>query len=145
MSKEPYNLARYRTRAERMLEQPARLLKLGTRAADKLDGESANARLSQVREQLATMLALLKAWLVGDYRGVSRKALLGIAAALAYFVNPFDAIPDFLLGLGLIDDVAVIGYVIKQVQHELEAFKRWQMQQATSEQNSAETSESGQE
>ena len=29
-------------------------------------------------------------------------------AALAYFVMPFDAIPDFLLGLGFTDDAAVL-------------------------------------
>ncbi len=29
-------------------------------------------------------------------------------AALAYFVLPFDAVPDFLLGLGFTDDAAVI-------------------------------------
>ena len=28
--------------------------------------------------------------------------------ALAYFVLPFDAIPDFLLGLGLTDDAAIL-------------------------------------
>ena len=29
-------------------------------------------------------------------------------AALAYFVLPFDAVPDFLLGLGFTDDAAVL-------------------------------------
>jgi uncharacterized membrane protein YkvA (DUF1232 family) len=28
--------------------------------------------------------------------------------ALAYFVMPFDAIPDFLIGLGYTDDLAVL-------------------------------------
>jgi uncharacterized membrane protein YkvA (DUF1232 family) len=34
-----------------------------------------------------------------------RATLLG---ALAYFILPFDAIPDFLLGLGYTDDAAVL-------------------------------------
>jgi uncharacterized membrane protein YkvA (DUF1232 family) len=34
-----------------------------------------------------------------------RAALFG---ALAYFVLPFDAVPDFLLGLGYTDDAAVL-------------------------------------
>lgn len=34
-----------------------------------------------------------------------RATLLG---ALAYFVLPFDAVPDFLLGLGFTDDAAVL-------------------------------------
>jgi uncharacterized membrane protein YkvA (DUF1232 family) len=31
-----------------------------------------------------------------------------LVAALAYFVLPFDVIPDFLLGLGFSDDLAVL-------------------------------------
>lgn len=44
-------------------------------------------------------------------RGV--KAML--MAALAYFVLPFDAIPDFLAGIGYTDDAAVIAGTIALV------------------------------
>lgn len=33
---------------------------------------------------------------------------LKIIAALAYFVTPFDIVPDFILGLGFIDDASVL-------------------------------------
>jgi uncharacterized membrane protein YkvA (DUF1232 family) len=32
--------------------------------------------------------------------------------ALIYFVNPYDVVPDFLLGPGWIDDLAVLGVVL---------------------------------
>ena len=31
-----------------------------------------------------------------------------LVAALAYFILPFDAVPDFILGLGFTDDLAVL-------------------------------------
>ena len=37
-----------------------------------------------------------------------RKAKGILIAALAYFVLPFDVIPDFILGLGFTDDMAVL-------------------------------------
>jgi len=37
-----------------------------------------------------------------------RKAKGILLAALAYFVLPFDVIPDFILGLGFTDDMAVL-------------------------------------
>ena len=41
--------------------------------------------------------------------GSSRDAaVLVLFGALAYFIMPFDAIPDFLLGLGFTDDAAVM-------------------------------------
>ena len=53
------------------------------------------------------------------------KAIL--LAALAYFVMPFDAIPDFIAGFGFTDDAAVlaaaIGLVAKHIgeQHRVKA------------------------
>ncbi len=129
MSEPPYRLTRYRSRAQRLLEQPKQLATLADRAARKAAGSKTAERLQAAGGQLVTMLALLRAWIRGDYRQVSNSALLSIAAAVLYFVAPLDAVPDFLLGLGLVDDVAVIGFVVKQVQHELEKFRSWQQQQ----------------
>ena len=52
--------------------------------------------------------------------------MVTVAAAIVYFVVPFDGIPDFLFGWGLIDDAAVISYVVAQLSIELEAFASWQ-------------------
>ena len=126
MNPPPFRLTHYRARASALLREPKRLLQLGSRASAKLDGVAGNPQLNAVREHLSSMLALLKAWVSGEYRDVSQTALLSIAAAVLYFLTPLDAIPDFLLGMGLIDDVAVIGFVLRQIQTELESFRRWQ-------------------
>lgn len=39
-----------------------------------------------------------------------------LLAALAYFVMPFDMIPDFLVGLGFTDDLAVLTAAITAIQ-----------------------------
>src|SRR4051794_14154840 len=45
-----------------------------------------------------------------------------LLAALAYFILPFDTIPDFILGLGFTDDAAVllaaVGMIRKHLQPE---------------------------
>ena len=46
-----------------------------------------------------------------------------IAGALAYVVFPIDVIPDFIPGVGFIDDVFVIGLVMKSISDEIERFK----------------------
>ncbi len=51
-----------------------------------------------------------------------KATLLG---ALAYFVLPFDVIPDFLLGVGFTDDLAVLVTAITLVRsHITEAHRR---------------------
>jgi uncharacterized membrane protein YkvA (DUF1232 family) len=46
---------------------------------------------------------------------VDKKTYLIIAGALAYVVFPIDIIPDFILGVGFLDDAFVLGFVIKQL------------------------------
>jgi len=41
------------------------------------------------------------------------KALLG--AALAYFIMPVDLIPDWIVGIGFTDDLAVVMMVLRQL------------------------------
>ncbi len=36
------------------------------------------------------------------------KSRLILIAALAYFVSPFDAVPDFMFGLGFVDDASIL-------------------------------------
>lgn len=43
---------------------------------------------------------------------VSAQTKLTIASALSYFILPFDAIPDFLVGIGFTDDLSVLMGVI---------------------------------
>lgn len=42
-------------------------------------------------------------------------ARLTLIAALAYFVTPLDIIPDFILGIGFVDDASVLAAAIATV------------------------------
>ncbi len=48
---------------------------------------------------------------------VKNKAL--IVAGLLYFINPWDALPDFVPGLGYVDDVGVLSMVLAYLGKEL--------------------------
>lgn len=41
------------------------------------------------------------------------KKILFVGVIIGYFVFPFDLIPDFLLGIGFVDDVAVALLVLQ--------------------------------
>ncbi|MEP7218745.1 MAG: YkvA family protein [Bacteroidota bacterium] len=76
-------------------------------------------------EWIGTMLERVKALysLLRDreYKmSVKNKAL--IAAALLYFVMPADVIPDFIPGIGYIDDAMVLGVLWKMIGEEVEAY-----------------------
>ena len=113
-------------KAEKLVQSPSRMRTLVASASRKLGGAG---KFNEVKDQLGLFIAMVKAWLSGDYRDVSSKSFVVVVAALLYFVVPLDVIPDFLFGWGFIDDIAVITYVFGQLTDELEAFKAWQNQQ----------------
>ena len=125
MAKVPRGFGRFLLRGAALLKNPSLLKQMLTKAVSKM-GRAENGPLSEVKEQLQRLIALLKAYVYGDYRDVSTQTMVTVAAAIVYFVVPFDGIPDFLFGWGLIDDAAVISYVVAQLSIELEAFAAWQ-------------------
>ena len=52
--------------------------------------------------------------------------LIILLAAVIYFINPIDLIPDFLFGLGLTDDLAVLTWVYQTAASEINSFKNWE-------------------
>lgn len=129
MAKPPRGFARFLVRSAGLLKNPRLLKQLLARAVGKL-GRVDNGPLAEMKEQLQRMIALVKAYVSGDYRAVSTQTMVTVVAAIAYFVVPFDAVPDFLFGWGLVDDAAVLSFVVAQVAGELEAFAEWQRAQA---------------
>ncbi len=88
--------------------------------------ESGGSRLTSMKNDLGTLLELLKAWISGDYRELPWTSLLMVTGAVIYFVNPFDAIPDILPASGLLDDAGVIGFVLASMKSDIENFRKWQ-------------------
>lgn len=129
VAKPPRGFARFLVRSAGLLKNPRLLKQLLARAVGKL-GRADNGPLAEMKEQLQRMIALVKAYVSGDYRAVSTQTMVTVVAAIAYFVVPFDAVPDFLFGWGLVDDAAVLSFVVAQVAGELEAFAEWQRAQA---------------
>ena len=125
MAKVPRGFGRFLLRGAALLKNPRLLKQMLTKAVSKL-GQAEGGPLSEVKEQLQRLIALLKAYVAGDYREVATQTMVTVAAAIVYFVVPFDGIPDFLFGWGLVDDAAVISYVVAQLSSELEAFDAWQ-------------------
>ena len=102
------------------------------------DGGKMDQLLEQVEAKLETvpkagvyladvprMIALLKDYIQKDYTEAPKKSLIFIVAALLYLINPKDIIPDTVLGVGLIDDAAVIAACIALTKKDLDAYDAW--------------------
>ncbi|MCW3150187.1 YkvA family protein [Stutzerimonas stutzeri] len=120
--KAPWNFLRFLPVAQRLIARgriPALLLAVARKRS------SNRGLLKGLREDLALFQSLGVAWWKGEYRAISTQAFISVVAALLYFLSPLDAIPDWIPGLGFIDDLAVLGWVMRKWSDELSAFRIW--------------------
>lgn len=118
--------------ASRLAGKSGRIMVLLTRLGSKMGtvNWTVDQRM-QVKEKFFTVGRLAKAYALGHYREVPWRAMLVLLAAVIYFLNPFDLIPDIVPVFGLTDDFAVLVWVYNAVGEEIEKFLRWEESKAT--------------
>jgi uncharacterized membrane protein YkvA (DUF1232 family) len=117
---------RKQRRAVVAVEQPVELEKTANQAELKAFRSPTVGKLRQFWADIQVLVRLSRAYARGDYRQVSKSTIILIAAALAYFVSPIDAIFDHLPLGGFLDDAAVLAWVVSEVRAEIEAFRVWE-------------------
>lgn len=122
----PLGFERFRRRARDLVHDADGLRELVRDAMAR--AEQRSPALGSALHDLRTLIRMLGAWVRADYRELPRSSIILVIAAVLYFVVPFDLVPDFLFGIGLVDDVAVIGWVVRQIRRDLDAFRRWEVQ-----------------
>jgi uncharacterized membrane protein YkvA (DUF1232 family) len=113
-----------KSKAQDYASNPERLNELIEQASQKANGNK--GPLDAVWAQLMACFRLIKAYAKGSYREIPWTSLVMIVASVIYFVMPVDLIPDFILGFGLLDDAALIGWVVKTFSADIDAFIEWE-------------------
>ena len=114
-----------RTRAAEYIRDPKRLKSLLDRA-DQKSRRGAGGWVAEIWGYLTAMMRLVSAYWKGTFRDVSLEHLLTIVAVIVYFIMPVDVIPDWLPGVGFIDDAYVVSLALRTVKNALENFMRWE-------------------
>ncbi len=116
--------AAWQKKAAKYVNNPGEARKLLNEAVSKAS-QNKGGPLNEIWDSLQTLFSLLKDWISGEYRGLPSKALLLTLAGIVYFVTPIDIIPEFIVGLGLLDDAVILGWIISQIGRELEEYRSW--------------------
>ena len=74
---------------------------------------------------LPLMISLIKSYITRQYTNVSPKVILAVLGSFIYLVKKKDIIPDKYIGVGLIDDAAVVAACIALTKKELDAYDAW--------------------
>jgi uncharacterized membrane protein YkvA (DUF1232 family) len=96
------------------------------------DIESKLPKLKALFEQGKLMLAMVKDYWRGSYREIPHWAIGATALALLYVLNPADLFPDFIPGVGHLDDAAVVAFCLKLIEKEIGRYQQWRVAKARS-------------
>lgn len=115
------------SRAAHLAGKPGRItLLLGKLTAKMSTVNWSDVSLAATKQKFGVFARMAQAYASGRYRDVSWKSMLIVLAAIIYFLNPIDLIPDLLPGLGLTDDFSVLLWVYNTVSREVDKFLTWE-------------------
>lgn len=101
------------------------------RSAELADGalvkaEKNRGAMAAVWDDLTAIIRMLKASATRRYHSMPWRSLSVAIVSLLYFISPIDALPDFIPVLGLMDDVFVITWAMRNIRRDLEKFRLWE-------------------
>lgn len=88
-------------------------------------------KLATVWNKMQLLFELAKDYANGNYKEISNSSIVAVIGSLLYFISPLDLVPDFILGLGFLDDAFIIGYVFNKIAKELDQYQKWKENQKT--------------
>jgi uncharacterized membrane protein YkvA (DUF1232 family) len=119
-----------KNKAAEYLRNPDKLRQLVEKGRRKAESAGRSGPLKDVWDSLLALFRLLRAYAKREHTDIPWQSLVLIVAAVLYFLVPVDVIPDFILGLGYLDDAAIIAWVVKTLQSVLDDFRKWESTRA---------------
>jgi uncharacterized membrane protein YkvA (DUF1232 family) len=84
-----------------------------------------NGPLGRFIADLKLLYSIIQDYINGKYREIPFWTIAAIVAALLYVLNPFDLIPDYIPGIGYLDDALIIGACLRMIEQDLHKYKEW--------------------
>ena len=85
--------------------------------------------LARLLANIKLLVPLVKDYWTGAYRDVRAKSIVIFAGAILYIISPIDLIPDYIIGLGQIDDIAILSLSLYFLEQDLQKYREWKDRQ----------------
>ncbi len=116
-----------RKRAEEYAKNPQKVSELLANAQAK--AERHHGRIDEALAGFQSLCRLLNAWRHGRYTVVPWRTIVLSVAAIVYFLDPLDLIPDFIPFVGFLDDAGVLAFVLQSIRKDIDRFLEWERSQ----------------
>jgi uncharacterized membrane protein YkvA (DUF1232 family) len=99
---------------ERLIERLEKKLKLMP-----IIGEQAS--------DIACLVSLVRSYIKKEYIDIPLGTIISIVSTLIYIISPIDLIPDPIPVIGLIDDLALLTWVLISIHSDVEEYRKWRI------------------
>ena len=114
-------------RAAKFASNPRVIIAILTKARTLLTRQG----FKESKDKFELMINYISDIFTGKYKTFDKTAVIIVIAALLYVVTPIDVIPDFIIGIGWIDDIAILGYAFDKLSSELDKYSLWKEKLST--------------
>ena len=83
--------------------------------------------LKKYTELAKMMVGMISDFRKGEYKEVPWFSIAAIGFVLLYVLNPWDILPDFIPGVGYVDDFAVFTVILRFLQTDLHKYLDWKI------------------
>jgi uncharacterized membrane protein YkvA (DUF1232 family) len=97
---------------------------------DAIDKKLRGSGMKKYAELGKLMFGMLKDYRKGKYSHAPWFTIAAIGLTLLYVFNPLDIIPDFLPGVGYVDDFALFTVAVRFIESDLHAYLDWKIDEA---------------
>ncbi|GEK88263.1 Uncharacterized membrane protein YkvA, DUF1232 family [Alkalibacterium putridalgicola] len=115
-------LSRNKEKAKKLLKDKEKTEEMLDELEKKL---SKIPRVGKYLKDIPVFISLVRAYISKEYTKIPLRSVIAIVSALIYVLNGFDFIPDFIPGVGLIDDAAVTAFAYQMVHKDVEKYRKW--------------------
>ena len=121
-------LNKKKVEAEVVLEDEEKTNDLVNKAENKFNSNKklfSKGGLKDLLVYIPLFIKLVKSYVKKEYKAIPTSSIIAIVAMLIYFMTPIDIIPDFVPGIGYIDDAALLAFVLYAVKGDLDDYQLW--------------------
>ncbi|MBD7913378.1 MULTISPECIES: YkvA family protein [Clostridium] len=81
--------------------------------------------IGKYASDIACMVSLVRRYINKEYTDIPIGTIISIVSTFIYIISPIDLIPDYIPVVGYIDDIAILSWVLKSINSDVEEYKKW--------------------